>query len=220
MPVVKICGLTSAADAAHAAASGARYLGAILAGGPRLLTPDAARHVLGPRRHGVQRVAVFGDQPADEVIVIARELALDVVQLHGARSAEEAAYIGEAAASIVWPVVRVAGTTLPPDVATLASVQRTLVLDAHVVGQLGGTGVALDWAALAESVRALRVAIPELTLVLAGGLRPENVREAIRLLSPQVVDVSSGVELAPGVKDPVRVQQFVQAVHDAAEMGR
>jgi len=88
------------------------------------------------------------------------------------------------------------------------------------VGQLGGTGVALDWEALTASVHRLRERLPSLTLVLAGGLRPENVADAIRLLSPQVVDVSSGVECAPGVKDPVRVQQFVQAVRAAAERSR
>jgi phosphoribosylanthranilate isomerase len=117
----------------------------------------------------------------------------------------------------VWPVLRVAGATLPTEASALASVHRVLVLDAHVVGQLGGTGVALDWAGLAESVRDLRERVPGLTLVLGGGLRPDNVGEAMRLLSPTVVDVSSGVENAPGVKDPARVQQFVQAVHGAAE---
>lgn len=102
----------------------------------------------------------------------------------------------------------------------LAAISGCVVLDAHVVGQLGGTGVALDWSGLADAVSSLREAVPGLQLVLAGGLRAENVREAIRLLSPQVVDVSSGVESAPGVKDPVRVQQFVQAALDAAETSR
>jgi len=220
MSVVKICGLTRPADAAHAEQSGARFLGAILAGGPRLLSTDQAREVLGPPRHGVRRVAVFGDQSAEAVIRIARELALDVIQLHGHRTAEEAAHIGAVSGCMVWPVLRIAGTELPPEAEVLAAVQRTLVLDAHVVGQLGGTGVALDWKGLAESVRRLRARVPGLMLVLAGGLRAENVGEAMRLLSPAVVDVSSGVENAPGVKDPVRVQQFVQAVLDAAEKSR
>jgi phosphoribosylanthranilate isomerase len=165
-------------------------------------------------------VAVFGDQSTEAVIQIARELALDVVQLHGHRSAEEAAHIGHLSGCAVWPVLRIAGTELPPEAEVLAAVQRTLVLDAHVVGQLGGTGVPLDWNGLAESVRRLRARVPGLMLVLAGGLRAENVREAMRLLSPAVVDVSSGVENAPGVKDPVRVQRFVQAVLDAAEKSR
>jgi len=220
MSLVKICGLTRPEDAAHAERMGAAFLGAILAGGPRLLSPERARHVLGPRRHGVRRVAVFGDQPADEVIVIARELELDVIQLHGTRTAAEAAAIGAASGCVVWPVLRVSGTELPAEAPALAAVHRTLVLDAHVVGQLGGTGVALDWAGLSASVQQLRKAVPDLTLILAGGLRPENVGEAMQLLSPEVLDVSSGVESAPGVKDPARVQLFVQAAHDAAEKSR
>jgi phosphoribosylanthranilate isomerase len=165
-------------------------------------------------------VAVFGDSSAREVIVLAGQLELDVVQLHGDRSVAEVATIARESERQVWPVLRIAGTTLPPTAADLAAIGGCVVLDAHVVGQLGGTGVALDWSGLAESVLALREAVPGLQLILAGGLRAENVREAIRLLSPQVVDVSSGVESAPGVKDPARVQQFVQAALDAAETSR
>lgn len=214
---VKICGLTRTEDARMAEAAGASYLGGILASGPRLLTPDQFRHVLGPRRHGVERVAVFGNQPAAEVLALADTLDLDVLQLHSPRSAAEVALIVRESGRTVWPVVRVAGTVLPPDAAALASVCGALVLDAHVVGQLGGTGVALDWSGLAGEVASLRKRVPALTLILAGGLRPGNVDAALRLLSPEVVDVSSGVESAPGVKDPVRVQQFVQAVRDTAE---
>lgn len=218
--MVKICGLTRTEDVTVAEAAGADCLGAILAGGPRLLSPEQARVVLGARRQGVRRVAVFGDQPVAEVVDLAGRLDLDVVQLHGARTPSDVTTIARASGRTVWPVLRVAGATLPDEAEALASAQETLVLDAHVVGQLGGTGIALDWDALADSVHRLRERLPSLTLVLAGGLRPENVAEAIRLLSPQVVDVSSGVESAPGVKDPVRVQQFVQAVRAAAERSR
>ena len=220
MADVKICGLTRVEDARHAERSGASFLGAILAGGPRHLTLPEARQVLGTARHGVRRVAVVGDQSAEEVIVLARELALDAVQLHGRRTPDEAVRIGRAAGCEVWPVLRITGSTLPADAVTWGTVSGTLVLDAFVVGQLGGTGVVLDWSGLGDSVAALRKELPALRLVLAGGLRPENVADAVRLLSPQVVDVSSGVESAPGVKDPVRVQQFVQAAHRAAEMSR
>jgi phosphoribosylanthranilate isomerase len=77
--------------------------------------------------------------------------------------------------------------------------------------------VALNWSGLAESVAALRRAVPDVRLILAGGLRPTNVATAIQLLSPHVVDVSSGVETAPGLKDAGLVQQFVAAAHSAAE---
>ncbi len=120
----------------------------------------------------------------------------------------------------MWPVLRVAGTTLPEEAAAFAQITGHVVLDAHVVGQLGGTGVALDWSGLRGALDALREAVPDVTIVLAGGLRPANVAMAIQLLSPHVVDVSSGVETAPGVKDPALVQQFVMAARGAAEMQR
>lgn len=216
---VKICGLTRPVDAEHAERSGAAYLGAILASGPRLLTSERARAVLGARRAGIQRVAVFGDQSFDALLALAESIDLDVLQLHGASSPDSVRRLVAESGRTVWPVVRVAGTALPAEAAPLADAAGHLVLDALVLGQLGGTGVALDWAGLAESVAALRTAVPDVRIILAGGLRPHNVAEAIRLLSPDVVDVSSGVEAAPGLKDGTLVQQFVAAAQGAAEMG-
>lgn len=220
MIAVKICGLTRMSDAVHAVGSGASYVGAIMAGGPRVLTMDQARAVLGPRCHDVQRVVVFGDQPPEEVIVTVRDLDLDIAQLHGGCTPDSIAAIRRATGRAVWPVLRVAGTMLPADAVTLGSAAGAVVLDAHVVGQLGGTGVALDWSGLRDAVTALRAAVPGIRVILAGGLRPVNVIDAIQLLSPDVVDVSSGVESGTGVKDPMLVEQFVAAVHSAAGMQR
>lgn len=211
----KICGLMRPEDARHAERSGARYLGVIMASGPRVLDVRAAAEVLGSRRPGIARVAVFGSQSSDEIIEIAGALDLDVVQLHGAPTVHEVRYIKENSARAVWPVLRVDGTQIGTEGAELAAVAGTLLLDAHVVGQLGGTGVTLDWAALADSVRRLRRDVPAMQLVLAGGLRVNNVGDAIRLLEPDVVDVSSGVEVSPGVKDPVAIERFVNAVQHA-----
>lgn len=214
---VKICGLTRPEDARHAEASGAAFLGAILASGPRLLTPERAREVLGTRRDGVQRVAVFGDQSPDALLTLADAIDLDVLQLHGARTPEVVHQLRQRSGRTVWPVMRMASSTMPDEAVALADAAGHLVLDALVVGQLGGTGVALDWAGLANGVAALRRSVPAVRIILAGGLRPSNVAEAIRLLSPDVVDVSSGVEAAPGLKDGALVQQFVAAAHGAAE---
>ena len=213
---VKICGLTRVEDARHAARAGAAWLGAIMAGGPRVLTASQAGHVLGARREGVQRVVVFGPQSVDEVVDTVQALALDVAQLHGACTAAMIELVRRRTGCTVWPVLRVSGVTLPAEAPELAAAAGHIVLDAHVVGQLGGTGVALDWSGLRESVANLRHAAPGVRVILAGGLRPENVDRACRLLAPDVVDVSSGVELAPGVKDPVRVEQFVAAAQAAA----
>lgn len=215
MTAIKICGLTRREDAEHAVLSGANHVGAILASGPRLLSTAQAKTVLGPRRHGVRRVAVFGPQTASQIVTLVHELDLDVAQLHGDVTVEDIHHIASATSRAVWPVLRVEGTVLPAQAAELGAAAGWLVLDANVVGQLGGTGVALDWSGLVDQVAALRGAVPALQLVLAGGLRASNVTQAIQLLAPEVVDVSSGVETAPGVKDPVAVEQFVKAVHAA-----
>jgi phosphoribosylanthranilate isomerase len=215
---VKVCGLTRVEDAQHAERSGAAWLGAIMAGGPRLLTAAQARHVLGPRRQGVQRVVVFGAQSVEEVVDTVQALELDVAQLHGDCTPATIEEVRRRTGAAVWPVLRVSGVTLPADAQELAVAAGQIVLDAHVVGQLGGTGVALDWSGLRESVADLRDVVPGVRVILAGGLRPENIGLACRLLAPDVVDVSSGVESAPGVKDPVRVEQFVAAARAAAGM--
>jgi phosphoribosylanthranilate isomerase len=149
--------------------------------------------------------------PAAEIARIARLVALDVVQLHGDPSAEDVRAARDEGVARVWAVVRVAGRELPPSYWALAPVADGIVLDARVPGRLGGTGVALDWAALAAALgrgRATR-------LVLAGGLTPENVAEAVATLRPDVVDVSSGVEMSVGVKDHARMRSFVDAVRGA-----
>lgn len=229
---IKICGLTRGSDAEHARNAGADYLGVILASGPRLLDVPRARAVFGVRDHDggpirhasvrsengrvdARRVAVFGAQSADQIVDLVQQLELDVAQLHGDVTVHDVHHIVRSTGRAVWPVLRVEGTELPRDAVALAEAAGWLVLDAKVIGQLGGTGVALDWSGLAAGVAQLRRRVPGLQLVLAGGLRPSNVGEAIRLLDPEVVDVSSGVETAPGVKDPVAVEQFVTAVHTA-----
>jgi len=213
-PAIKFCGLTRVEDARHAERAGAAYLGVILASGPRLLDPERAALVLGPRRQEVQRVAVFGDQTVEEIVRVVRALDLDVAQLHGEPSVRDVEHILAGTGRAVWPVLRVEGSVLPKEARVLAAVAGNLVLDAKVVGQLGGTGVPLDWSGLQAAIAELRRDIPTVRLVLAGGLRPANVAIAMRLLAPDVVDVSSGVEASPGVKDPVAVERFVKAVHD------
>ena len=218
MTRVKICGLTRRSDAEVAERAGASFLGVILAGGPRLVDISIARDVLGPRRHTVRRVAVFGDQAIDEILTLSDLLDLDVMQLHGDPSPAQVSALRKVSSRAVWPVLRVEGIVLPSNARALAEAAGALVLDAKVVGQLGGTGTALDWEGLVEAVTQLRTAVPGFELVLAGGLRARNVAHAMALLEPDVVDVSSGVETAPGVKDPVAIDAFVTAVSAAKRM--
>ena len=208
---IKFCGLTRPQDAEYAAALGAKYVGVIFAGGPRQLTAERARDVLRNVPVGVRRVGVFAEQETHDIARAVRIAGLNVVQLHANASRERIEDIRTRAGVEVWPVVRVSHA-LPITVSSLLDSADALLLDAYVPGTLGGTGVSFPWASIANELRIVRGDTP---IVLAGGLRPENVAEAIVALSPEVVDVSSGVESAPGVKDHDRMRAFRDAVTHA-----
>jgi phosphoribosylanthranilate isomerase len=210
---IKFCGLTRRDDANHAAALGAAYVGVIFAGGPRVLTPDRARDVLDDIPDSVQRVGVFANQSDDEIERAVDIVDLDVVQLHSEWDPQRVRRLVQRLDREVWPVVRVEGTNLPDWIAEAFRIGDAVLLDAYVAGALGGTGVALPWAQLSARLSSLR---DSARLVLAGGLKPENVAIAIAALSPDVVDVSSGVESAPGIKDHDRMRAFRDAVTHAS----
>ena len=207
---IKICGLTRSVDAEYADAAGVEYLGVIFAGGPRERTPTQARDTLAGRR--ARKAGVFADQ-AEEVIASVVELVgLDVVQLHGRVDAGRVERVRAATGREVWAVVRTSDGALPEHIDELADASDALLIDAHVAGQLGGSGVRVPWDRLGESLDALDY---HPRIVLAGGLTPENVAEAIDLVAPNVVDISSGVESSPGIKDHARLRAFVAAVRSA-----
>jgi phosphoribosylanthranilate isomerase len=210
-PRIKFCGLTRPDDAQYAAALGASFVGGIRAGGPRLLSVDAWRDTLSGLPAGVARVAVLGAMSPIDVESEIEALGADIAQLHGDPTASDVALLSQRGVR-VWPVLRVAGDVLPREAWALSEHAEALVLDTLVEGQLGGTGVALNWQALEASVERWRSEFPNVQLVLAGGLNADNVAQAIELLAPDVVDVSSGVEIAPGIKDPERMRAFADAV--------
>ena len=210
MPAVKFCGLRRQEDALAAVELGAAYVGVIFAGGPRQVTSDEARNVLHPTRTRARAVGVFGPQSPDEIARIVAQAALDVVQLSADPDADMVDAIRAATNAEVWAAVR-CGSTLPESAATLFAHADAVLLDAKVEGKLGGTGHMLPWADLLRSLKAARP--PESRLVLAGGLNPENVARAAKIIAPDVVDVSSGVESSPGVKDHERMRAFVAALH-------
>ena len=212
MTEVKFCGLTRHEDAEAAVSLGARWLGVIFAGGPRRIDAVRARTVLAGAPAGVGRVGVFGAATPDEIARTMDDAGLTVAQLHGDPDAELVTRLKALQPGRVWAVIRVAGTRLPPGSAELFAVADAVVLDAKVDGQLGGTGVRLDWAGVRDAVARVRGDTP---LVLAGGLTPETVGTGIAELAPRIVDVSSGVESAPGVKDHARMRAFVAAVSAA-----
>ena len=210
---VKFCGLTRPEDARVAVESGAAYLGVIFAGGPRLVDAERAREILSAAADGeVRRVGVFGDQDDDEIARTADRAGLDVLQLHADPDAERVREVRARTGRTVWGVLRVAGSALPDGAADLFDAADAVVVDAKVAGALGGTGARVDWSGVRDGLAKVRGDRP---LVLAGGLGPEVVAEAIAALAPRVVDVSSGVERAPGIKDHERMRAFVAAVHAA-----
>lgn len=216
MVEIKFCGLTQPGDAAVAAELGAGYAGVIFAGGPRLVSPERAREVFAPLAGSdVHRVGVFGTQPIEEIARLARAAAVDVVQLHGGATSESIATLRGSFDGAVWAVVRVSGPLSPSSLEGWAASVDAVVLDAAVAGRLGGTGVALDWPGVTAAVDTVRGGM---TVVLAGGLRPGNVAEAVRMVGPDIVDVSSGVEgPTPGVKDHELMRAFARSARQAMD---
>ena len=210
MAEIKFCGMMRPEDASYAAMLGARYVGVIFADGPRALTHERAQIIMDglPRRVG--RVAVFGAQSPNEIADTAERLELDAVQLHGDPDADTIADVRARWSGRVWAVQRVAGSELPATARDLFDVADAVVLDARVPGQLGGTGVALPWRELSRQLVPLRSR--RARFVLAGGLRPDNIVDAIAMMRPDVVDVSSGVEERVGIKDHGRMRAFYDAV--------
>ncbi|HEX6041708.1 phosphoribosylanthranilate isomerase [Longimicrobium sp.] len=211
-PAVKVCGLTRRDDAETAVDAGAAYLGAILAPGyRRTVTADAAGVIF--RSLQATPVGVFVDAGEDEILAAARTAGIRVVQLHGNETPELADRVRSAGYQ-AWKAVRVRhADDVAAALARYAGAVDALLLDGYDPSAAGGTGTRFDWAAVAARLGAL----PDgLRLIAAGGLRPDNVAEAVRTLRPHAVDVSSGVEQAPGVKDPASVRAFVRAVRDSS----
>ena len=203
---VKICGLTRAIDAEFADAAGASYLGVIFAGGPRERSPAEARATLSGRR--ARKVGVFAKQATSDIADIAALVGLDVLQLHGASNPEGIVAVRAATGLEVWAVVRSATGVLSSRDEELADAADALLIDAMVPGRLGGSGVTLPWLQLGESLDGMASGH---RIILAGGLTAANVGEAIDYVSPMVVDVSSGVESSPGIKDQTLVRAFIAA---------
>lgn len=206
---IKFCGLTRAEDADVAASLGAAYVGVIFADSPRRVGVAAATDIFAPARGRARTVGVFGPTDPGTVASVARDAALDVVQLHGDPTPEFLADVRRSFGGELWAVVRVSGAHLPDQTPALLRAADAVVLDTKVAGTLGGSGVSFDWAAVARALAAYRAGA---RIVLAGGLNDGNVAQAARVIAPDVVDVSSGVERAPGIKDHVRMRAFSAAV--------
>lgn len=212
VPRVKICGMARAEDVRTAAGAGADYVGLVLADSPRRLEPaDAAGLARTARQEDVVPVGVVVDRTADEVAALADRAGFPVVQLHGREPPRVCAALREAGLE-VWKAVRPRSRReLEEEAARYRGATDALLVEGWSPERAGGTGTSFPLAWLEDETARRDIG----RLVLAGGLDPAGVGEAVRRVAPDVVDVSSGVEASPGRKDPGRVRAFVAAARSA-----
>jgi phosphoribosylanthranilate isomerase len=231
MTWVKICGITNLDDALTAADAGADALGFVFyPKSPRHVDPEAAARISERLPSGVERVGVIVPRSMDEISFCARTSGVSALQLYltllaplmpHASSSQMFGIEAFAPASKVFlalPAAPFIERKVGPDFVALrgtglpAGVFDTVFLDSGTLAKPGGTGAAFDWKA---AVPLMSDMSKQVNVVLAGGLTPENVGAAMKILHPWGVDVSSGVEASPGKKDPEKVRAFVRAVREA-----
>jgi len=207
-PKIKFCGMTRAEDAELAVALDAWAIGMILwPESKRFVAPEVAAAIARPLRRKIEIAGVFVNQSLDEIESLADVVGLSLVQLHGD---EGPSFANEVARRTGAKVIKAQSVRLASDVISIQAFHTDFhLLDTHREGLRGGTGETFDWTMLARR----RSDVP---LLLSGGLNPENVVEAIEAVDPWGVDVASGVESAPGVKDHERMKAFAAAVRSTA----
>lgn len=201
---VKFCGITRAADARIAVECGVDALGFVFdSKSARTIRPEDAQNIAQALPPFVSVVALFRDADSAKVRQVLNAFRPDFLQFHGEESPEFC--MGFPA-----PYIKAVPMSEPQDLeqwATRHASARALLLDSHQAGAVGGTGKAFDWSLL--------IPLRGKPVVLAGGLNPENVVRAITMARPYAVDVSSGIESAPGIKDPERMREFIRQVRHA-----
>ena len=200
---VKICGITRSEDAQAAARFGACAIGLVFyRPSPRYIEPDAAAEIVRALPPFVTPVALFVDAAPEEVSAIVKHTGARLIQFHGGETPEFCAQFG-------MPYMK--AVRVRPGVDLIQSTRdfhgaKALLLDAYQEGLHGGTGATFDWNLIPPTL--------PLPVVLSGGLTPENVGDAIRRVHPYAVDVSSGVELRKGIKDPALIEAFISGVRN------
>jgi phosphoribosylanthranilate isomerase len=218
---IKICANTSLEDALLAVHAGANAVGFVFAASPRQVTRVQVRAITPHLPKTVEKYGVFVEPSFEEVVETVLECGLTGVQLHTTSEPTLALRLREHFAAIPargrLGILRVMhyGTEFEEQLRELRQDHAVdaVLIDSRTAKAVGGTGVAFDWRAAQASF--LRSA-PHLRLILAGGLTPENVAEALYTLQPWGVDVASGVEASPGKKDPAKVKRFVEAARSAS----
>ena len=198
---IKICGIREAAHARIAFEEGADAVGFVFhRPSPRYIEPEAAAAIIATLPPFVTAVGLFVDEPADSLAKILEAAPLGLLQFQGEETPDFCARFGR-------PFVRAVRMEEGADLIEYAhrfSRARALLLDAHVPGEVGGTGRTFDWARVPRNL--------PIPVILSGGLTAENVGQAVREVRPWAVDVSSGVERSRGVKDPGKIIEFIRSV--------
>lgn len=208
MTEIKICGITRREDALAAAACGADAVGFIFhAPSPRHVSPERVCEIVAALPAGIATVGVFVNRDAEEVRQVAAQCRLDFIQFHGD---ESPGYCG------AFPAERILKAVSPQSPADLKGLGvyrvRAFLVDQRRPGLYGGTGVRADWGLAAE----LAAAHP---VILAGGLDETNIAAALAAVSPAAVDINSGCERAPGIKDHTRLKRIIDRIREAAPGG-
>lgn len=211
-PEVKFCGLTRPEDVDGAVEAGAAYLGFVLAESPRRVSRSRLDLLVADVPSGTKCVGVFAGAGCDEILAAMHGSRLVVAQLHDAGALDCAAALG-AAGTEVWLATGVENGRLGDDLDAMVLAADAIVLDTRVGKRFGGSGVPFDWVAVRDQLARFR---GRTRIVVAGGLHADNVGRAIAALDPDVVDVSSGIEAQPGIKDVSRMRAFMQAVRAAS----
>ncbi len=209
LPRVKVCGLTRLEDAQWAAQLGAWALGFIqYPKSPRAMPPEKIREILKHIRQPVQSVAVFVNEEVDRLKKFVLSSGVNAVQLHGEESQEYCRQIkSEFPSMFLIKSFRLHGLAHEDDLPKAYTHCDAFLLERGVEGAYGGTGVQADWQQAQRMVKKFKT-----PLILAGGLRPENVSSAIQEVGPWAVDVSSGLEDFPGIKNPIQMNAFFKQV--------
>lgn len=202
---LKICGVTTSSDAERLIEMGVPALGVnFWSQSKRYLNPDDAEW-LKPLAGKILRVGVFVNEAPEVAIHLYQQGLIDLVQLHGDEQPEDAAAYREARV----PFIKAIGVKTREDLTHAAEYgARGILLDTHAPGVYGGTGESFDWS-ISENFIARHPALP---VILAGGIVPENASQAARIVSPAAIDVASGAELSPGVKDFNKVAALLAAI--------
>ncbi len=200
---IKICGITRLEDALSAAQLGVDAVGFIFAGrSPRYIMPEKAAEIISQLPPFISRVGVFVNEPAESIISIARAASLDTIQLHGEEDPEFCL-------QIPYPVIKALPLHATLDMAVFEKYRVSgFLLDTWNNGLQGGTGIAGDWNL------ARKIAARYDRIILAGGLGPANLETALREVRPYGVDINSGIEIKPGVKNPQKMREAINLIRN------